>query len=113
MSEHRERTAPRILQRLGAAQAHRPWLILLVAALTLLPSGLFASRLGFKPDFSELLPDNKDSVIEMRRVSKRLPGVTTLAVTAAASSRARLDESATVYTLRPAIVVGSIDFAAR
>lgn len=82
MSEHRERTAPRILQRLGAAQAHRPWLILLVAALTLLPSGLFASRLGFKPDFSELLPDNKDSVIEMRRVSKRLPGVTTLAVTA-------------------------------
>lgn len=82
MSEDRERTAPRILQRLGAAQAHRPWLLLLVAALTLLPSGLFASRLGFKPDFSELLPDNKDSVIEMRRVSKRLPGVTTLAVTA-------------------------------
>jgi len=54
----------------------------LVAALTLVPSVLFATRLGFKPDFSELLPDNKDSVIEMRRVSQRLPGITTLTVTA-------------------------------
>ncbi|EYF08405.1 efflux RND transporter permease subunit [Chondromyces apiculatus] len=77
-----ERTAPRILQWLGAAQARRPWLFLLIAVLTMLPTGLLSSKLGFKPDFAELLPDNKDSVIEMRRVSQRLPGVTTLAVTA-------------------------------
>ncbi|HSN99420.1 MAG TPA: MMPL family transporter [Candidatus Nanopelagicales bacterium] len=82
MDEPNERTAPRILQWLGDVQARRPWLLILVAALTLLPSGLFTARLGFKPEFSELLPDNKDSVIEMRRVAERLPGITTLAVTA-------------------------------
>ncbi|AKT39308.1 efflux RND transporter permease subunit [Chondromyces crocatus] len=77
-----EKKSPRILQRLGAAQASRPWLFLLIAVLSMLPTGLLATQLGFKPDFSELLPDNKDSVIEMRRVSQRLPGITTLAITA-------------------------------
>ncbi|HKQ71263.1 MAG TPA: MMPL family transporter, partial [Polyangiaceae bacterium] len=38
--------------------------------------------LGFRADFSELLPDNKDSVVEMRRVSERLAGASTLTVVA-------------------------------
>jgi predicted RND superfamily exporter protein len=56
--------------------------VLLVAFLTLIPSTFFTLHLGFKPDFAELLPDHKDSVVEMRRVSKRLPGITSLTVTA-------------------------------
>ena len=40
----------------------------------MLPAGWAASRLGFRADFAELLPENKDSVIEMRRVSERLLG---------------------------------------
>ncbi len=77
-----ERPPPRLLVRLGALQAHRPFVVLLAALLSLIPAVFFAARLGFRPDFAELLPDNKDSVIEMRRVSQRLPGITTLTVTA-------------------------------
>ena len=77
-----DRPPPRFLVSLAQLQARRPFLVLLVALLTLIPSTLFTLRLGFKPDFAELLPDHKDSVVEMRRVSQRLPGITTLTVTA-------------------------------
>ncbi|MDI1451620.1 MMPL family transporter [Polyangium sp. 6x1] len=76
------RTSPRPLRVLGRFQARRPFLVLLLALLSLVPAGFFATKIGFRPDFSELLPDNKDSVIEMRRVSARLSGITTLTVTA-------------------------------
>jgi hypothetical protein len=77
-----ERPPPRLLVRLGALQAQKPLVVLLAALLSLIPAVFFATRLGFRPDFAELLPDNKDSVLEMRRVSQRLPGITTLTVTA-------------------------------
>lgn len=79
MNEH---PPPKFLVNLSKVQARRPFLILLIALLTLIPSTFFALRLGFKPDFAELLPDHKDSVVEMRRVGKRLPGITSLTVTA-------------------------------
>jgi hypothetical protein len=78
----KERSLPRILARLAALQASRPVVLLLAALLSLIPAGAFALKLGFKPDFAELLPDNKDSVIELRRISTRLPGIATLTVTA-------------------------------
>jgi predicted RND superfamily exporter protein len=61
-------------------QANRPWTVLLLALLTMIPAGLGASGLTLKPDFAELLPDGKESVIEMRRVSERLPGASTLSL---------------------------------
>lgn len=73
---------PRLFARLGAWQARKPFLLIAIALLSLIPAGFFTSQLGFKPSFAELLPDDKDSVIEMRRVSKRLPGITALTVTA-------------------------------
>ena len=79
MNEH---PPPKFLVRLSKFQARRPFFILILALLTLIPSTFFALRLGFKPDFAELLPDHKDSVIEMRRVRERLPGITSLTVTA-------------------------------
>lgn len=79
MSDH---PPPKFLVSLSQVQARRPFLVLLIALLTMIPSTFFALRLGFKPDFSELLPDHKDSVVEMRRVTKRLPGITSLTVTA-------------------------------
>jgi uncharacterized protein len=70
------------LARLGDLQARRPWWFVAVAVLTMLPAGIAASYLGFKADFAELLPDNKDSVLEMRRVAERLPGISTLTIVA-------------------------------
>ncbi|MBK9266239.1 MAG: MMPL family transporter [Polyangiaceae bacterium] len=77
-----DRPPSQFLVSLSQVQARRPFTVLLIALLTLVPSLFFTLRLGFRPDFSELLPDHKDSVVEMRRVSKRLPGITTLTVTA-------------------------------
>ncbi|MCS6899419.1 MAG: hypothetical protein RMJ98_05730, partial [Myxococcales bacterium] len=71
---------PRLLQWLGRMQASRPWTVLLLALLTMIPAGWGASGLTLKPDFAELLPDGKESVIEMRRVSERLPGSSTLSL---------------------------------
>lgn len=79
MTEH---PLPRFLERLAELQSRRPWLLVLVAVLSLVPAAWATMRLGFKADFAELLPDNKDSVIEMRRVSSRLAGASTLTITA-------------------------------
>ncbi|HEY6079746.1 MAG TPA: MMPL family transporter, partial [Polyangiaceae bacterium] len=81
-SEDEERRLPRWLAFLAELQARRPWLLVIVAALSLLPTSYATVKLfgNLKLDFSELLPDNKESVIEMRRVSKRLAGSATLSV---------------------------------
>src|SRR6185295_11128116 len=80
MSKDDERRTPALLAHLGDLQARRPWWFVGLALLTMLPAALAASRLGFKADFAELLPDNKDSVLEMRRVAQRLPGISTLTI---------------------------------
>jgi hypothetical protein len=71
---------PRLLQWLGEQQARRPWLFVVLALISLVPAALATAGLKFKFDFAELLPDNKDSVIEARRVSARLPGASTLSL---------------------------------
>jgi uncharacterized protein len=77
-----ERELPRFLAWLGRLQAQRPFLLLLVAVLSLLPAAYATLQLTLKPDLAELLPENKDSVITARRVGKRLSGASTLTVTA-------------------------------
>jgi len=80
-----ERQIPPLLKRLGELQARYPWHFIVIALLTLIPATyaiVGAGGLGFKSSFSELLPDNKDSVIEARRVSDRLAGAATLTVVA-------------------------------
>jgi len=46
------------------------------------PTGYLASRLSLRTAFSELLPDDKRSVIEARRISERLTSSSTLSVVA-------------------------------
>jgi len=75
-----ERHLPGWLARLAALQAMRPWLLVIIATVSLLPTAWAASRLELKMDLSELLPDSKESVIEMRRASKRLAGNATLSI---------------------------------
>ncbi|HVW28396.1 MAG TPA: MMPL family transporter [Polyangiaceae bacterium] len=70
------------LERLGRAQTKHPWTIVLFTVLTLLPASIGASRLTLRTSLSELLPDSKPSVIEMRRDGKRLAGSSTLTVVA-------------------------------
>src|SRR5882724_4611539 len=62
----------------GRLQISRPWIILGIALVSTTPALIAARGLGLKTDFSEVLPDNKPSVIEMRRVSERLAAASTL-----------------------------------
>src|SRR3954468_3542020 len=71
-----------LLVRLGEIQNRRPLLVVLLVLLTLLPTGFLASRLSLRTAFSELLPDDKRSVIEMRHISERLTSSSTLSVVA-------------------------------
>jgi predicted RND superfamily exporter protein len=71
-----------LLVRLGEIQNRRPLLVVLLVLLTLLPTGYLASRLSLRTAFSELLPDDKRSVIEMRHISERLTSSSTLSVVA-------------------------------
>ncbi len=75
-------STPRILVHLGRLQTRYPWRFFLVAMLSLVPAIWATLGLGFRADFAELLPDNKPSVIEMRRVAKRLAGTSTFIVVA-------------------------------
>ena len=71
-----------VLIRLAKLQVARPWLVMLLMLLTLAPTGWLASRLDLKTSFTELLPDSKPSVIEMRRTEGRLASNATLTVVA-------------------------------
>src|SRR5664280_1424367 len=112
-----EREMPKALARLARMQARWPWHFIVLALLTILPAAWATLQLGFKPDFAELLPDNKDSVIEMRRVSKRLPGASTLSLVAQINDGShRMAVRAFVDALVPKLQamgpkwVGSVDF---
>jgi predicted RND superfamily exporter protein len=115
-----ERELPRALAWLAAAQARWPYWFILLAILTLFPSGWATSQLKLKPDFSELLPDNKDSVVEMRRVSARLAGSGTLSIVAQIDDGSRRQALRTfVDTLVPKLRaigpkwVGSVEYGVR
>src|SRR6266542_6355332 len=72
----------RFFQAFVRFQIERPWLMFLLALATTVPAVLAARGLGLKTDFSELLPDNKPSVVEMRRVSEKLTSASTLTMVA-------------------------------
>ena len=84
---HMERVRLRnLLLSLGKLQSTRPWLVVAIALITLVPAG-WGSVLLFsdvRTSFGELLPDNKASVIEARRVADRMGGTSTLTLVAEA-----------------------------
>jgi uncharacterized protein len=115
-----ERHLPRFLAALAALQAKRPWLLVIIAVLTLLPAAWATSKLTLKLDLAELLPDSKESVIEMRRVSKRLAGSATLSIIINSSEPGKQRElEACVDALVPALYglgkewVGAVDYGVK
>ena len=68
--------------KLSELQTKRPWWVVLATLLSLIPAAWAASGLSLKTGFDELLPDNKPSVVELRRVNQRLAGRSTLTVVA-------------------------------
>ena len=115
-----ERRLPGWLAWVAKLQATRPWLLVVIAVVTMLPAAWATSRLGLKLELSELLPDSKESVIEMRRVSKRLAGSATLSVIVRTAKPGHARElEACVDALVPALYglgkdwVGAVDYGVK
>ncbi len=103
----------RTLLRLADLQAQKPWLVLGVALVTLLPAGYLISGLKVRTAFGELLPDDKPSVIELRRVNERLSSSTTLTVVLESQDTALLkrivDELTPQLRALPKALVAAVD----
>jgi len=96
-------------------QIERPWAVASLALVLTAPAVIAARGLDLKPDFSELLPDNKPSVVEMRRVSEKLTSASKLTMVAevAQSNPSALERFAAavvpkIQALGPASV-GAVD----
>ena len=70
----------RSIERLVSLQVRRPWAFIITAALLSVPALFFSRQLALKTGFDALLPENKPSVIELKRVSARTAGVASLAI---------------------------------
>lgn len=73
-----------MLTKLMTRWAHfvyrHPWLIVLVAFCIAGAGGYYATHLGIKSDFAALLPENAQSVIDLREISGRMGAMGTLIV---------------------------------
>lgn len=70
----------RVVARLVDLQVRYPWRFLALAALLTVPAFFLARHLELQTGFDALLPQNKPSVIELKRVAARTAGVSTLAI---------------------------------
>jgi uncharacterized protein len=70
----------RAVKWLVGLQVRYPYAFLLIAAALAVPSIILARQLELRTGFDSLLPDNKQSVIELKRVAQRTAGVGTLAI---------------------------------
>src|SRR6478736_3727782 len=103
----------RTLTRLVTLQVARPYVILLLALLSIIPAAAFVRHLQIKTGFSELLPDDTPSVVEMRRVSGRLSSMSILAVVAQSKDTALLkrfvDELVPKLRKLPPNLIGGVE----
>lgn len=70
----------RTTSKIVALQVRRPWPFLLLALLLTLPAYHWARQLELRTGFDSLLPENKSSVVELKRVARRTAGISTLAI---------------------------------
>ena len=87
--------------RLARFQARSPWLVLMVVAIITTVLASLGSRLTVTTGFEHMLPDGRESVLELNRVAKRTAGVSTLFVVIeapAGTDRAKLREASTKLT---------------
>jgi predicted RND superfamily exporter protein len=70
----------RLIDGLIRWQIEKPYHVLLLALLLVIPSALLARGLALHTGFESLLPESKESVKELKRVGERTAGVSTLVI---------------------------------
>lgn len=88
MNDGQKGAAGGFFARLIAWQIDRPFHVLLFALLLTVPAVFLAKRLELRTGFESLLPENKASVKELKRVGARTAGVSTFIVVADIEKRA-------------------------
>ncbi len=68
------------VRRLAAFQAAHPYLLMAVLVASCVPAGIAAARLKLRTDWTELLPENKRSIVDLRRIQDRIGGSGTFTV---------------------------------
>lgn len=69
-----------VLSRIVALQVRRPWHFVILAVVLSVPAFYLARHLELRTGFDALLPENKPSVIELKRVAQRTAGISSLAI---------------------------------
>lgn len=110
----RRRPLEPLLNLFADWQVKRPWAVVLIVLLSLLPAAFGASKLELRTAFSELLPSEKASVVELQRVNARLAGSSTLTLVAEGGDEAGLKKfveqvSPRIRELGPDYVAGVDD----
>ena len=77
----------RILLRLAAWQLRSPWTVLLIGLLLTGTGGWLARGLELRTRFDQLLPDDQPSVLELKRLSERTAGSSSIFVVLEGSDR--------------------------
>lgn len=67
-----------LFDRVATLQTKSPWLCLLAVLLVTVGLGFFGSKLTVITGFEHMLPDGRESVQELNRVSQRTAGVSTM-----------------------------------
>ena len=70
----------RILLRLAAWQLRSPWKVLLIGLVLTITGGWLARGLELRTRFDQLLPDDQPSVLELKRLSERTAGSSSIFV---------------------------------
>jgi uncharacterized protein len=79
------------VDRLVAIQARKPWILLAFGAVLTAISVVLAMRLTMRTGFESLLPETRPSVLELRRVSERVRGVSALFIVLEAGPNAKAE----------------------
>ncbi|MCL2824087.1 MAG: MMPL family transporter [Polyangiaceae bacterium] len=106
-----------VLQRpiawIAAKQTQYPWVFLIVALITVLPTFFAVRSLTIRDSFEELLPSNKPSVIELEKTNQRLASASTLTVVAESKNvdllKRFVDELTPKLRKLPSEFVASVD----
>jgi predicted RND superfamily exporter protein len=70
---HVSRSLDLAFERLARAQIARPWLFVLMTLAVTIASGLLSSRLQLRTRFDQLLPEDRPSVVELKRLQDNVP----------------------------------------
>ena len=77
----------RVLDWLNSVSHRHPWRLVAISVLVAIVAGIMSSKLGFRGDFTELLPKSTSEVKDLKEIEDRAGGTGYLMVQVLGGSR--------------------------